>query len=206
MGVSFWKKDVDNTVEIDLGARDVYDASGFAMFTKFADETAPTKQDVTFTELVEEITDAVTVKTVGDTSAGSKEIGIDDTSKVSVGMRLDAGNGNIFYVSAVKSDSIITRRPLKADIADDTTLNQVGNLGIYETTFKPEKTGALVFVISNASIGLQNESAKVQVVNELVDDLAGSFASAKDDVNTKLDNIASAIGVDTNAVVGKILA
>lgn len=208
MGVSFWKKDVENTIEIDLGSKDVYGAEdGFVLFTKFQDESAPTKQTISFSELVEEIASPVSVSTTADLSAGAVTIPVDDTSNISAGMRFSDGSSNIFYVEVVGTDSIVIRRGLKADIANDTTLTQVGNLGIYEAKFTPTKTGALVFLVSNPTIGLQNETAKVQVVNDLVDDVAGDIAVAKNEIISKLDNIADSVGADSgDVVVGRILA
>jgi len=207
MGVSFWKKDVENTIEIDLGIKDVYGAEdGFILFTKFQDESVPTRQNIAFNELIEDIDTPVSVSTTVDVTVGDVEIPVDDTSSVEVGMRFSDGGLNIFYVEAVRSDSIVIRRGLKADIASGTTLTQVGNLGIYEAKFTPNKTGALVFLVSNPAIGLQNETAKVQVVNNLVDDAVGDIAVAKNEIISMLDNIGSSIGGASNVVIGKILA
>ena len=206
-----WKVNQDNTVVIDLGLSDIYGVNGFELFTKYADETAPVKQDVNFLEQIEDISDPVEVTAQADAPEGTYEIKIDDTSKVTVGMRLEAkdGDGNskgIIYVSKITDDSIITRRALTFNVATDDKLDQVGNMGIYEAVFVPEKIGPLTFVIANPGIGLQNEVAKVEVVSNTVDDVVVDVNSKFNDLDSKIEDIRSALGTAGASIVrGRII-
>jgi len=202
MSANMWKKDVENTIEIDLGLSDIYGASGFNLYTKFADEDTPTKQDVTFSELVEDIGDGLTITASGDTPKGSYTIGISDTSKVEVGMRFKVKDKDIyFYVTQVNDDSVNVRKATSGDIADGDEINQVGNMGIYEAKFTPNKLGALVFMVNNPSIGLQNETAKVQVVTNLVDDVAVAVGNDYNALDSKLSDIQASLGTAGATIV-----
>jgi len=207
MAVSIWKKDVENTIEVDLGLNDIYGATGFNLYTKYKDDTSPTKEDVEFSEVIEDISDPISVTATEEAKKGTYEIKVDDTSNIEVGMRFKVKDKNIyFYVSKVTDNSVIVRRALSDDIAKDDELNQVGNMGIYEAKYTPTKKGALIFVVNNPSIGLQDETAKVEVSGELIDDVASDLASSYNDLSDKISDIQSALGTaGADIVRGKIL-
>jgi hypothetical protein len=212
MAMSIWKVNTPNTIVVDLSPNDIYAASGFNLYTKYADETSPTKQDITFTEIIEEIESAVSANVNADVAKGSYKIPVDDTSNIEVGMRFKVtdsdGNdkGIYFYVSKVTDSSVIARRALSADVANGDKIEQVGNTGIYEASFTPNKLGVLTFLVNNPSIGLQNETAKAQVVSNLVDDVVADVNAGHNDIVNRLEDIQNSLGTaGSSLVVGKLI-
>ena len=210
--MSMWKINTPNTIVVDLSPNDVYNASGFNLYTKYADETSPTKQDVTFAEIVEDIENAVSATVNADVAKGSYEIPVDDTSNIEVGMRFKVtdsdGNdkGIYFYVSKVTDSSVIARRALSGDVANGDKIEQVGNTGIYEASFTPDKLGVLTFLVNNPSIGLQNETAKAQVVSNIVDDVVADVNAGHNDIVNRLEDIQNSLGTaGSSLVVGKLI-
>jgi hypothetical protein len=212
MGMSMWKVNTPNTIVVDLSPNDIYAASGFNLFTKYADETSPTKQDVEFVEIIDNSIGGGGATVSADVAKGSYEIPVDDTSWFQVGMRFkvtDAdGNdkGIYFYVSKVTDTSVIARRALSGDITNGDKIEQVGNTGIYEASFTPDKLGVLTFLVNNPSIGLQNETAKAQVVSNLVDDVVADVNTSYNDLLNRLGDIQNSLGTaGSSTVVGRLI-
>ena len=111
-------------------------------------------------------------KTVGDTPAGSSVIAVDTSSLTIVaGDRFDDGSGNLYYVTKVDTNAgnIYIKNKLVADISDATTLNTIGNTGIYKVDVVIENEGEYLVNVSHPEFG--HSAVKYVVVANTLDDV-----------------------------------
>jgi len=167
-----WKLGVQNSVAIDLGSDDVYGATGFKCVvanTKNRDQELLTE----FSEGMINIENPQSCLCSEDTT-DTREIAVDDVTGWEVGMVAKVKDKEIyFYVQSIDADNnILTARKTITDtIAKDDEIDQVGNTGLYGATFTPDLIATYHFLISNPSIDLLNEVARVEVVEHNKDDI-----------------------------------
>jgi len=190
---AIWKKGKQNTVAIDLGDEDIYGVDGSTFQCFYGNPDGTTTDVGEFSEFIKQIDNPASCKSSGAHDAGEKDIKVDDASGWEVGFVAKIKDKDeYYYVEAVDTDNnIITlRKGLKSDLADGTEINQVGNTGVYGRGVTINTTGIHFFVIRNPSIGLDNWSDKVEVIEH-----------DEEDIYNKLDNIERKLG----GVKGKVI-
>jgi len=191
---AIWKKSKENRVAIDLGREDIYGIDGTTFQCFYGNPDGTTTNVDNFEEFIKNIDSPESANSVGDQSAGTKDINVDDASGWEVGFvaKID-GKDEYYYVEKVDTDNnILTfRKGLKTDLADNTAINQVGNTGVYGTNVTIDTVGVHLFVISNPSIGLFNKSNKVEVVDYDENDVMDKLNEIED----KIDSLGAVDGV-----------
>ena len=199
-----WKKDVENSVAIDIGKEDIYGLDGATFeFGYFSPDGSYTKLD-NVEEKIKTV-EANSCLADGDTVKGSIDIKVkdkDDNNKVSnfnKGDVIKVKDKEIyFYVENVDTDNniITARRPISGDIADGDELDRVGNTAIYATSFKLDEVGIYFVVISNPSINLMNRSTKIEVIEFDEDDTNKKLKNIESVVNSMNDKLDVISGID----------
>ena len=159
-----WKLNKANNIAVDLGNDDIYGATGFKCVVSKPDGTQETLTD--FSEAVVSIASPESCKASGD-QTNTKVVAVDDASGFEVGMVAKVKDKEIyFYIEAVDTtnNTLTARNTITATIADADEIDQVGNTGFYQKDYTPDSEGLYYFIVSNPTIGLQNEVAKVEVI------------------------------------------
>lgn len=146
--------------------------------------------NVNVVEIIKSIDSPATAKVSADALKGQKTIKVSD-SGLTDGMVFKDANGNMYYIESVdtNNNTVSTRVPLTADIAANDTLTQVGNTGIYKAPLNIANPGKYNVVINNASVGLRNLAAFVEVSKFDVDDLGAKIESSTSELSNKIDSI-----------------
>lgn len=200
-----WKQNVSNTVSIDLGPYDIYGKEqGFTLHHKIKGNVNTVDTGATWTEVKHNIVAPNTFNSNGLTPEGSATITVDISTDIVAGQVYQAGTV-FLYVSSLSGNTITLRRLTKEEIPDNTAFSQVGNTGIYETSLTLSVLGQYLVIISNPSIGLLNESSKVDVVGNVIDDIAADIVTSDTGINDKLDSISSSLGLVDTAITGKLI-
>jgi len=197
-----WKVNTDNTVTLDLSQHEVYAATGFTLKYKRHGEELTTSTAV-FEEIIEIVSD-VTLTINSNFDAGVTSITVDDSSSVEVGHLYKTGT-QYFFVTSVSDNTLYIRRPLKNPIVAGETATRQGNTSIYEAILNLSDIGQYTIIISNTSIGLSNEVAKLEIINNTIDDISTQMNSNNVSTNTKLDTIASVVGACDVSMSGKLI-
>ena len=187
MSNGIYKTGANITPTIDTD-RDMYGATGFkaAYINKATGDTTAVAGD--FTEIMLTVA-AATANVSTSANIGERVIVVDDASVFEDGQVLKNGNGDFYYILNISGNSIEIKRPLTANVAVDDVLTLVGNTGLYSNTFSIANPGEFNIVISNPSVNMQNIILPISVKDETIDD-----------IQTKLDNIATEIGIATAEV------
>jgi len=169
---TLWRKGVQNNVTLDLSTDDLYGKTGFECVYAYAgSSTVNTVDSGEWSETIKPV-DANSCTADGNTDAGTTKISVKDTNddnKVSNFKKGDVikvkDKDIYFYVEEVNADEgyLIARNPISGDIADGDELDRVGNTGVYGMKIKLDDTGVVTFIVSNPSIGLENEVLTVEV-------------------------------------------
>ena len=199
-----WKSGIANTVGIDLGPYDIYNASGFKIFYKHKDDVNTTLSNATFSEVMHNIPAPVTCTTSGITDSGATEVNVVSASNIRVGMVLKTGS-TYMYVNGIVGNTLYLRRPLTNSISSGTVLTEAANTGYYETTLTLTTLGQYSLIISNPTIGLLNEVTKVEIVANTVDDIYSKVNADNIGINSKLDSIGNAVGSVDVSISGKMI-
>lgn len=197
-----WKINTDNTVTIDLSPYDVYAATGFTLKYKKYGGALTTSASV-FTEIIETVS-SVTITINANFDAGATSITVSDASAVAIGHVYKTGT-QYFYVTSISGNTLNLRRPLKNPITASATATRQGNTGVYEAVLNLNAIGQYTVIISNPTIGLLNEIAKLEVINNTIDDVSSQINSNNISTTTKLDSIATAVGALDVAMSGKLI-
>jgi hypothetical protein len=121
--------------------------------------------------------------------AGLNSITVVDGSQFSDGDVIQDENSNKYYLLNVDGNVLETKQKLAADVADGSTITQVGNTGLYANSFSISLAGEYNILVANPSINMQNEIIPVSIANETIDD-----------VQTKLDDIKTEMGLTKSEV------
>ena len=199
-----WKSGIANTIGIDLGPFDIYNASGFKLFYKHKDDVNTTLSNATFTEVKHNIPAPVTCTVSTQAEVGDTEITVANATNIQVGMVLKTG-GIYVYVNGKVGNILYLRRPLTNSISTSTVLTEAGNTGYYETVPTLTTLGQYSLIISNPTIGLLNEVTKVEIVANTVDDIYSKVNADNIGINSKLDGISSAVGSVDVSISGKMI-
>jgi len=148
-----------------------------------------TAQDVDVTEVIKNIDDPKSATTTQDALKGTRTVKVKDNT-LEDGMVFDDGNGNKYYIESIDNDgaTITTRTELVADIPADTTLQQVGNTGIYKIPVTIDTVGLYNVVVSNPAVNLRNLSAFVKVTQYDIDDIGNQIESKTQEILDKIDD------------------
>lgn len=138
-----------------------------------------------FAELVGP-TDDHTAKTDGAASAGDSTVTVKD-STLEVGDAFDDGAGNLYYITSVNGSTLGLKKPLKADIADATDLNEVGNTGLYKVECQIADEGEYMVTIAHPEFG--HIALKYVIVANTLDDAVGNANSRFDTIDETLAGI-----------------
>jgi len=109
-----------------------------------------------------------TGKTSGVAAAGSSVITLASGNTLVAGDRFDDGAGNLYYVVKGSDTEITIKRELKADIADATDLNSVGNTGSYKVEVKLADVGEYFVSFSHPEFG--HKTIKYEIVEHNLDE------------------------------------
>lgn len=179
-----WKVGVQNSVAIDLGNDDIYGATGFKCVVNAKNKNQEVLTD--FSEGMVKI-DNPQSATCSEDTTDTRDIPVDDVTGWEVGMVAKVKDKNIyFYVQSIDTDNnILTARKTVTDtIAKDDEIDQVGNTGLYGALYIPNIVTTHYFLISNPSIDLLNEVARVEVVEHTDDDVFKKL----EDIEKQLDS------------------
>ena len=199
-----WKSGIANTIGIDLGPFDIYNASGFKLFYKHKDDVNTTLSNATFTEVMHNIPAPVTCTVSVQAEVGDTEVTVANATNIQVGMVLKTGSIYV-YVNGKVGNILYLRRPLTNSISTSTVLTEAGNTGYYETALTLTTLGQYSLIISNPTIGLLNEVTKVEIVANTVDDIYSKVNADNIGINSKLDGISSAVGSVDVSISGKMI-
>jgi len=122
-------------------------------------------------------------------AAGSAIITVDDGTQFADGDTIKDANENYYYILSIDGNDLHLRSTTVADIADNDTITQVGNTGLYTVNFAIDTVGEYIVYINNPSLNMQNESFSVSIVAETLTD-----------AQTKLDNITDQLGITSSRV------
>jgi hypothetical protein len=188
-----WKVNAYHPIAIDLGKDDIYGLDGDTFEAYYLDKDGNVVNLPTLSEAIKPIDSPASAKATEDVAAGSVDIPVDDASGFSKGMVINVdGTSYYYYIEKVDTDNKIltVRKPLEAQISSDTTLNQVGNTGIYGTKFKFTESGEYFVIINNHSIDLMNRGVKIKVVQHSEEDIYDKVEQLKDKVDAlRRDNL-----------------
>ena len=120
---------------------------------------------------------------------GANAITVVDGAQFSDGNVIEDANGNKYYLLNIDGNVLETKQKLAADIADGSTITQVGNTGLYSNSFSIALAGEYNILVANPSINMQNEIIPVTVANETLDD-----------AQIKLDDIKTELGLAKSEV------
>ena len=168
------------TVDTD---RDVFGATGFK--ASYVDKSSGVATAIAgdFAEIM--LTVAGNTSTAnGISTAGQRMLTVADGTQFSDGDTIEDEHSNKYYVLSINANTLELKRPLVADVADASTVTQVGNTGLYSNTFSIATPGRYNIVISNPSVNMQNAIVPVHIEDEVMAD-----------AQTKLDNILTELGV-----------
>ena len=165
--------------------RDVYGASGFKVSYVDKSTGAVTSIPDDLTEVTKTV-DGNTSDLNGMVKTGARTIEVLDGTQFNDGDTLKDVDGGYHYILSITGNTIELKSPIKADIADGSTMTQVGNTGIYFVHMTIATAGSYNVIISNPSLNMQNEIVSVEIRDEVLDD-----------VHEKLDDIKTELGLAT---------
>lgn len=168
--------------------RDVFGATGFKI--SYMNKSNGTVTAVTgdLAEVLKTV-DGNTAAASGLIAAGGRIIEVDDGTQFADGDTIKDANDNFHYILSITANSIEVKSPIKVDIADASTLTQVGNTGIYYINMSIPTEGSYNVIISNPTLNMQNEIVPVEIKDEVLDD-----------VHAKLDEIKTELGLATGEI------
>ena len=141
----------------------------------------------TFAELIRP-TNGHKSTTDGAASIGDATVTLSTTDDgLVVGDAFDDGAGNLYYISSRSGQVIGLKRPLVADIADATELDEVGNTGLYKVECQIADLGEYMVTIAHPEFG--NIALKYVVVENTMDDAVANANSRFDAIDSKLASI-----------------
>jgi hypothetical protein len=179
-----WNLNEVSPLTLDLQDDDLYGVSGFrCSYAYVGSSEINTIDPDSWKEAILPIDEPKSIKSVGDVVKGSKAITVDSVDGIEIGMVFKVKDiDQFFYVENIDTDNkvLYARREFTKDISDGSELNQVGNTGVYSTTYTPTKTGIITFIANNPSIKLQNTVLKVKVTDEY---------DRLDNINKNVDSI-----------------
>lgn len=164
------------------------DASSFSMIIKsMADGSDVTNLGAGSFEELTYTASGNSATTNGDALTGEKTITLASGSTLIKGEAFDDGAGNLYYITAVNGDVISLKQALVADIADGTTLNAVGNTGLYKAEAKIEDLGEYMVTISHPEFG--HIALKYITVENTLDDIKANQDANFEELSTKLESL-----------------
>ena len=158
-----------------------------------------TQENVSVVEIVKNIANPASAKVASDALKGQKTINVSDSS-LKDGMVFKDPNGNMYYIESVDTNknTITTRVALKADIAANGELDEVGNTGIYKIPLNITEPGKYNVAINNPSANLRNLAAFIEVMKYDLDDLGTIVESSTTEINNKIDTMAKTLSNEDN--------
>ena len=160
-----------------------------AVSNEFTVEFAPTNDlksvtavDGGLTEIVEDIETAHTATVNGTVSYGAKFIAVDSGHDIVSGDSIEYATGKYVYVTKATDTKLYLRTPLRAALADDATLTQVGNSGVYKTEeFAIPNAGEYLVTITSPEHGIIVED-RIRAIDSTVEQVIDPDAPVYSDV------------------------
>ena len=182
------KKSVSFYPGVDTEFDKLGDAASFTMVIKSMVDGSDVVNDGagTFEELINTAS-GHTGDTAGAAVIGDSTITLAAGSTLTVGEAFDDGAGNLYYISSVAGDVIGLKKPLVADIADATTLNAVGNTGLYKAEAQIAAEGEYMVTVAHPEFG--HIALKYNVVTNTLDDAVTNANSRFDELDSKLQSM-----------------
>jgi len=182
------KKGVSFYPGVDTEFDRLGDASNFSMVIKSMIDGSDVVNDGagTFEELLNTAS-GNTGDTAGAAVIGDQTLTLAAGSTLVVGEAFDDGAGNFYYITSVSGDVIGLKKPLVADIADATTLNAVGNTGLYKAEAQIAAEGEYMVTVAHPEFG--HIALKYNVVTNTLDDAVTNSNSRFDEIDNKLKSM-----------------
>ena len=129
-------------------------------------------------------------KTNGTVAIGDKVIHMKNDHTIIKGDVISDGNDpdNLYYVTNVNGNVLELKEKIKAEIPDDTTINTVGNTGVYKVECQIDSIGEYLVIIKHPDI-YHNHGLKYIVTNNTIDDSVENANNRFDAIEDKLDNL-----------------
>jgi len=160
-----------------------------ASSSEFKVEFAPTNDlksstavDGGLSEVVEDIGTAHTATVNGAVTYGAKFITVDSGHDIVSGDSVEYDTNKFVYITKATDTKLYLRTPLRSALADDATLTQVGNTGVYKTEeFAIPNAGEYLVTITSPEHGIIVED-RIRTVDSTVEQVIDPDAPVYSDV------------------------
>jgi len=125
------------------------------------DDNTYLQENLSMTE-IEEPYDTNSTTTDGNHDSGVSSISLSDSSGFSISDRVKIGN-YIYKITNIDGNSITTHKPLYENISDGSSVDRVGNLGIYKVSLNIDTLGTYTLIGKDTVFGL-NTTKMIKVV------------------------------------------